>query len=415
MVGSILIWRRKEIRFGATGVVRWTNALFIIYILGIIVGLLRYDPGIEILKARHFTTILGIPLRYLMAAYRMQTVAFLFLAFALPQRYYIDRSLFLQLLKLCWFFNVILAVSGIMNYLGVANLAFSWRALEGYGVTAAMGFGKTSHGLLLLTGLFMAFAMVQLTRSYLLKILGYISIPIFIIAVLFSHSRTTILALLVGLVSLAVTFGGAQAFKGILMSLFGAMVIYVAGMLFPKLQETLSFLRVFYRGLGTAMELSAARIIAWRSLAKWLLESPSILAFGAGFQNYHYFIHLHAEAVELETGHNNYLHILAESGIAGFFVFMGWLVSILAWLISWRRTMTERTDRIVAGCFLSAILSIMAGCLTGESLAPAMGMVAWLVPFYIILGIWISYYRAQMMELDAMWQIEYADYDGTQQ
>ena len=406
----VLLGHKKRPQLGSVRMVKFTHALFIIYIIGIFVGLLRYDPILEVEKAGAFTTLFGIPVRYLMVIYRIQTVAFVFLAFTLPQRYHIDKPLFLQCLRLCWFFTIVLAVGGILNYIGAADLTFSRYVGVPGAPTLIVGFSKTNFALIMITGLLVSFAISQLTQSYILKALAAASIPLFVMALLLSQSRSSVVALIASGLFLVFVLRGTRLFKGILVALGSVITVYVVMMWFPEVRERLGFLEIFYSTSPQplrAVEVGQTRISNWTNLLKWLVVSPGILAFGAGFQNYHYFIHLHAGTVGLSTAHNNYLTILAESGIVGLSVFIGWFVSIFYWLRSWQRTVIDRTDKLIPGIFMLLMVAVMAACLTGEILAPTVGVVSWVVIFYLMLGIWISYYRTQMMELSSMWEAEY--------
>lgn len=405
LIGLVVIWRRREPILGTRKMARLTYAVFMTFIIGALVGLVRYDPSLEFVKAGSFTTFLGIPVQYLMMVYRLHIVAFLALAFVLPLRYYVDRELFLQCLVLCWFFTMVLVVLGLLTYFRVGNFSFSYGILERY--SGAMGFGRHGHANMLVAGTFMCFAMTQLTRNHLLKMFGYASIPILIIALLFTFSRTAGVALVVGAISMAITLGGARGLKGVLISLLGAIVVYVALMRFPALRE-----RFLFFAAGTPIgEISVARWSGWASLIKWLAKSPGILMFGAGFQNFHYFVNLLKEQLALEAAHNNFLHTLTELGILGFLVFIGWLVSIFTWLISWRRTMVDKVDKMIPGIFMSLMLGLAVSCMTSETLSPSAGMVSWQIHFYIIFGVWVSYYRVQMTELYAAENADYLTMD----
>jgi O-antigen ligase len=402
--------------FGSGKMVRLTYMIFLVFFAGVVIGLVRYDPAVEFAKGGSFRTLFGVPIRYLMMIYRLQTMTFLTLAFVLPLRYYIDRKLLLQFLMLCWVFTLVLAVLGILDFTGFADFRFQWGRLEEIqtGAQAGIfGFNRAAYGKMLITGMFICFAMTQLTRSYNLTILGYTSIPILVIALLFSFSRSSFVALAIGAVSLAVTLGGARAFKGILVSLFGLIVISIVLMQSPGLRERFLPLLPFLGGQQggvSAAELSSSRIEGWAAVLKWLFSSPGVVMFGVGFQNFNYYIKVYAQVGALEGGHNSWLTSLAEFGILGFLLFNAWLVAIFSWLVSWRRVMTDKVDKMMPGIFISLMLGLVASCMFSETLMPAQGMVVWLAHFYMLLGIWISYYRTQMLENFA--DVEY--FDGEQ-
>ena len=299
-----------------------------------------------------------------------------------------------------------------MNYFGIVNMAFNVREeIEGYGHLGVMGFGRAGTGLMLYTGIFMSFAMSQLTQNRLLKIVAYCSAPLLVLSLLFTWSRAIQLAMMVSAISLAFTLGGIRAIKGVMVTIIGAIIICIAVSHFPDVRERLAF----FFGEESSIMASAGRLQGWADLIKWLLKSPGVLLFGVGFQNFHYFVHLHAAAVRLEAAHNNFLNILTEFGIAGFLLFIGWLFSIFLWLVSWRREMVDKVDRMIPGIFISFMLGMVVSCLTQESLAPALGMMMVLMYFLIILGIWVSYYRTQIAEFGAIEELEYTDYAMIQQ
>jgi len=413
LISSAVIWHPTYDAFDSRKLIRVTYVMFLVLVAGVAVGFLRYDPALEVFKAGAFRTLLGIPVRFLMVAHRLQTILFLGLAIALPLRYYIDRKLFLECLFICWLFSVIMSIAGFLNFVGLVDLTF--RISEEVGLfrhVGLLGFRRAGNGLMLIAGIFMTFAMSKLTRSHLLRMAGYVSLPIMAIALFFSFSRAAVVGLLVGGTSLAITLKGRQAVKTILLGAVGGVILYVAVMQFPELQERLGFLKLFY-GAGhepvSAEEYSARRIVGWITTAKWLAGSPGVVTFGTGFQNFAYFVRFSAESVRLGAGHNNWLHMLVELGTAGFIVFNLWLIAVFRWLVSWRRTLTEPIDKLMPSIFISFMLAVTASCLTQESLAPSASLIPWLVHFYLILGIWISYYRTQMLEISS--EMEYFE-DG---
>ena len=415
LIGPWIIQHPKAEAFGSRRLTRLTYMMFFLFFVGIIVALARYDPSLEVVKAGRFKTLLGLPIRFLIAGYRMHTVAFLILAFALPLHYYIDRKLFLQCLVLCWVFSVVHAVCGMLNYFGVYNLGFSYmgdpNAAPGAGTVAVLGFLRASNGLILLMGAFMSFAVSQLTRSRILKGLVYASMPVFVMATLFTWSRATMLAIVVAAISLAGTLGGFRGFlKAMLVAVIGVVVVVLVGTQIYAVQERF----LIYSGIGAGAvsleEASAGRITGWMELLRWIAVSPGVILTGVGFQNFEYFVKIFAQVGTLAGGHNNWLHILIEFGILGFVVFNCWLLAIFFWLVSWKRTMTNRVDRMMPGIFISLMFGMSASCLTQSTFAPASAMVPWFVHFFIVLGIWISYYRTQMLES----YVDLESFDGEQ-
>jgi O-antigen ligase len=349
-----------------------------------------------------------------MALYRFNTVLFLFLAFAVPLRYHVDRPLFLQCLKICWFFTCVLAISEILDFFDIVDMAFTIERLEGYVHMGVWGFIRAGFGKMLVIGAFMSFTMTQLTKSHLLKILGYSSFPLVAVGLLCSYSRSSMVSFALSVMALIVMLGGVRAFKGLVIAVISFAAIYIIMAQLPEVQERfMTFLTLSRPGdvKLTYRDVSAGRIEGWLIMINWLLTRPDVILIGTGFQNFNYFVNLTAGAGTLESGHNSFLQVLIEVGVIGLVVFICWIVSIFSWLLRWRRSMTNPLDRMVPGIFFSLMLGLVASCAVSETLVPAAGVVILQVNIYILLGIWISYYRSQMLELNVPAEGEYADYE----
>jgi len=388
VVSPIVIFGRAAPGLRSTTATRLTYAMFAVFLVGIVVGLGRFDPAVEVMKAGSFSTIMGIPTRILMAGYRTVLVCCLILAFVLPLRYRIDDRILTECLRLVWFFSVMLAVVGVIDYLGIADMAFSYRRQAGYGHVSVLGFHRGALGIMSVSGIFLSFAATQISRRPLLTLMVYASVPLLLLALLFTWSRAALLALAVGSISLVFSLGWSRAMKGLVLTLAGTAISFLILSQFPDLAERFSM-----PSDATLSDTSAGRIQAWAGLTEWLVRQPDVLLIGAGFQNFHYYVNLSAGAVGLEAAHNNFLHILTETGIVGFMLFLAWLVSIFAWLRAWRRSAVDPSEKAAPAIFFSLMLAIVVSCLTQESLAPSFAMTPFLLHFYLVLGMFISYYR----------------------
>jgi O-antigen ligase len=390
LLSPLLLTRPAMPAFDSKLVTRATLAVLGFYVLEVGVGMTRYDPSLEAVKAGAFQAAGGLPLNILMAGYRLYAITVMTLVFVLPLRFFVDRRLFLRLLTVCWLVSLVLSVAQIIHYLDIADLGFTARTELGEEHTDLMGFNRACIGLILVFGIYLSYAMTQLTRSHLLKIIAWLSAPVLVVALLFTWSRAATLAMAVSSISLIITLGGSRAVRGIVVTAFGIAVIHLALSQYPDVAERMRFFQT-----GEIDEASVARLVTWANLATYLLQTPDILLFGTGFQNFHYFLNLSEAAVGLEAAHNNYLHALAENGIFGFTLFVGWLVSILWWVLKWRRQTTDPTTRVMCGIFLSMMIAALTSSLTQETLSPSLAMVPWTMHFYLILGLWVSWYRGE--------------------
>lgn len=393
LVGAVVIWRRPVPAFGSAWVSRLTYLMCAVFGLSVLVGLFRYDPSLEVLKYGAFTSVGGIPVNLLMGGYRLLVVVLLALAFAIPLRYCIGRSLFVQCLGLCWLLSVVLAVLGIVDFSGLADMAFSYRREAGYGRVAVLGFHRGAGGMMSVVGMLCTLAFAQSVRNLSLKVLAYGSIPVLLVALLFTWSRASLVALVATAGALVLTLGGLRALQGAFLAVAGVAITVLSGMAFPDLGDR--FITLFTDPLAVS---SAGRLEAWSALSSWLLRNPDVLLLGVGFQNFHYYVHLSAGVTELEGAHSTYLHILTENGIPGLIVFLVWLAVVLLWLRAWRRTVTEPIFRTVPAILFSMMIGVAVGCVTLELLAASRAFVPFHLHLYLLLGICLSHYRTTIAE-----------------
>jgi len=397
IIGISVIKKPKLPAFNSLLVIRFTYLLFIFFIIGIFIGFFRFNPILINIKAGTYKTLFGIPLNYLIAIYRMHIVASLYLAFIIPIHYYVNDELFLKCIKLCWIFYVILAVLALIDYFGIADTAFSFRRVEGFRHVAILGFNRASIGLMLMTGFFMSFTMIKLTKSSILRKLGYISLPIIILSLFTTFSRSAVISFFIGIITLAIMVASIKGMKGIWIALLCILFIYAGVLRFPEINKRFNFL--LSGKFDVHSGAAGTRLIGWQDTLNWLIDNPDVFILGVGFQNFHYFVNLEKKATFLEAGHSNFLHILIELGIFGFFIFIFYIISIFIWLIKWVHTISGKSSKLIPSIFIALMFAIIASCLTQESLAPSFPMVPWLIHFFIILGLWISNYRAKIIEI----------------
>jgi len=73
------------------------------------------------------------------------------------------------------------------------------------------------------------------------------------------------------------------------------------------------------------------------------------------------------------------------------------MAAICIWLWRWRRQNRDPVNQVMAGILLSIMVAMLVSSLTQESLSPSFAQVAWLVHFYLVLGLWMSWYRYETL------------------
>jgi len=398
LLASVSLFRSSYFpAFKSKRVTGLTYLMFAVYAYGIFVGFVRYSPYLAEIKSGVAKTLFGIPLPLLMAGYRTVILSSLVFAFSLPLRYRIDRRVFCQCLTLCWIFTVVLSLLVLLDYAGVADLRL--RVVDIYRFesihSGVLGYHRETLGMMLLLGFFLSLATSQATESAGHKTLVFATLPAILIALLFSWSRAAMLGTAVGIVFLCLTLGGRRGFIGVVVTVLAGVVTKVALSMFEDVSERITF---GMSGEASIQDISSGRWRGWIALLRWMADNPLTVAVGCGFQNFNYFVKLGVGGTTLTSAHNNFLNVLSEEGLIGLAVHLLWIVSILLWLISWRRSVTDPKKKAIPSIMFAAMLGILATCFFQESLSPHPLMVPFTTHFYLVLGFWIAYYRNEMME-----------------
>ncbi|NMA32182.1 MAG: hypothetical protein GX941_10325, partial [Candidatus Methanofastidiosa archaeon] len=281
----IALSRPKLPQWESRSITIMTYLLCAIFIIGILVGILRYDSSLEMVKMGTFQRFGGIPANYLMAGYRFFIVLALILAFTIPLHYAITREALIEMLNICWFFTIVLAILGIIHFMGIADMGFDYRTEDGYKNVAVLGFHRASNALMLDTGLFLSIILSQITPNVSRKNAIYLTIPIILTGILVSFSRAGFLALFVSTCSIALIFGSRGMIRNLIIGTL--LVTFLLGIIWmtPSLRQRFDMLT------DEAGDVSSnARFRSWEVLGSLYLKHPDIVIFGVGFQNFQYYL-----------------------------------------------------------------------------------------------------------------------------
>lgn len=163
------------------------------------------------------------------------------------------------------------------------------------------------------------------------RVVLYVCIIFNIYIIIVSGSRTTYLGLGIVLLYFAIK----SPLRFVMVTSLFSFILVVALSANPDLQKTLDdtleqriFSRVDIEKTEDAevgelySDLGAGRDKLTLGNALYLLENPQVIPFGAGFMN------RFDDAPGL-SAHNMYLQVIKETGLVGFYLYFGWLVSYL--------------------------------------------------------------------------------------
>ena len=364
--------------------------LLAIYFAAALVAFLRYDMSTEMANA-DLSRTLPVSLSILMTAYRIFLLVTLGAAMFLPLHFRVSRPDLARILRVCWIMSVILSVCGILDYFGVANLAFSYRRDAGYKHVSVMGFHRGPLGMISVYGLFLTVACYFIHRGGSVRKAVPLLLPLQFASLVLSWSRVALISLACASLAL-LCFPGVRHRGRLVVGLGIAAGLVMLGL---GLDDEI-YQRLFFFSTGYTDTSLDTRAQTWQSLVDVIWNDPSILLAGCGFGNFNYYYNSGMGAVSLEVAHNNYLHVLSECGVAGLAFFLTWLAVVLRWALRWQRRMTDPVVRAVHLCFTGILISAAASCLSQESLTPANATVPLVLHFFLLHGVWLAWSRTEM-------------------
>ena len=211
-----------------------------------------------------------------------------------------------------------------------------------------------------------------------------------ILYVIISHSRASWAALIiVSLVSIGILISvrKKRQFKINLSPLYIAGMV-VAGTLLLSLifSQTSNLIKHFTSIFDVYYSDNIVRLLTWKSILVYLAPSHPVL--GIGFGAFDAVFPLYADRalslmtfsnhVTMNYAHNEYLNILAETGIPGFLMFIGLLIYILYEFVSSISEAQEKDIPVLIGGFLGFINLLIIGLFSFPLRMPATAVLFWM-------------------------------------
>lgn len=220
-----------------------------------------------------------------------------------------------------------------LQNLGIINFLWNDAYKEDYDgfLSGTLGPNKIVLGMTSLFVFNLCLGIILEKHIKINKLLLYSCIILNLYIIFISGSRTTYLAL--GIILLYFAFRSPARFV-VVSSFFSVLLVALLTFnpaLNQSLEETLdkrvfgktSFFEDDEAEVGDLYtDLGSGRDRLTISNAIYILEHPQIIPFGAGFMN-------RFDKAPGLSAHNMYLQVIKETGLVGFFLYFGWLVSYL--------------------------------------------------------------------------------------
>lgn len=208
------------------------------------------------------------------------------------------------------------------------------------------GFDANETSLQLALGLPMAWYLLLITKSWLLRSLSLIYIPLALYGIFITGSRTGFIAALLGFLGVLPWLWRARfVWKLLVLSFF---IIAVIGITSLVPEKTLD--RLFSSGTELSQGTLSSRSITWSRAWLEINEAP---IFGNGLSSFRRVINKYNIDY---TAHNSYISIMVEQGIIGLLFYLAVILAVL--LQGWRVPAEQRL------LIISLLLIAVAGQFT---------------------------------------------------
>lgn len=181
------------------------------------------------------------------------------------------------------------------------------------------GFDANETSLQLALGLPMAWYLLLITKSWLLRSLSLIYIPLALYGIFITGSRTGFIAALLGFVGVLPWLWRARfVWKLVVLSFFIIAVIGVTSLVPEKTLD-----RLFSSGTELSQGTLSSRSITWSRAWLEINEAP---IFGNGLSSFRRVINKYNIDY---TAHNSYISIMVEQGIIGLLFYLAVILAVL--------------------------------------------------------------------------------------
>lgn len=254
----------------------------------------------------------------------------------------------ITLIRLIWFTTLFVCLYGLYQYhfTGVSR------------VTSTLSENHAHIGSFLVFTFFVLVGYASYTRNSAEKLWLVLSLPLIVYVLFLSASRAAIVALFCGIL---VYFIFKRNFTNKIIAIGIIFLIIFVGFDFLISIQDFQLGTAQFENLEQDISLFG-RFYIWIETVNMILENPIVLITGIGLGAFQYVMNPITPFFDgVSGGHNNYLHVLTETGIAGFMLFVYILMSFLKVSLQRARNTASRKGFIYYGYFCgTAALTVTA-------------------------------------------------------
>lgn len=287
----------------------------------------------------------------------------------------------------------LLIIAGI-HYSGLADFNYAMAQFKFHDLNrmdelaarlhqGVLGHTRESIGVLFVATFFMTMILFGPRMAVRWKVAAVAVSIVVLVESLFSYSRSSIFAIIAGLLLFAVLI---RNFRFLFMILVSLLTIGILLQAVPGLNRRFVLNdNSKYRNVNT---FTAGRLSGWGSAIEGFQEDPMGIPFGLGLRSFGEV--LKNKKVYMSHGHNIYLQALVELGLSGLILFLLFQYSVVRKI--WRqivraRVRGDRHSLWEAQLCLVLFVSVIISSLSQDNLYPEWGMHAFNVYIYFLIGV----------------------------
>ena len=250
-------------------------------------------------------------------------------------------------------------------------------------VTATLAENHAHIGSFLVFNFFVLAGYALQTKNAIEKFLITLFLPVMVYVLFLSALRAGIIALLCGT---AVYFIFRQNLASRFIAVLVILVTVYFGIDFLQNLQDYELGNAQFANLEQDLSLFG-RFYIWTETVKMIGNNPSVLVTGIGLGAYQYVMNPLTPFFDgVNGGHNNYLHILTENGIAGLVIFMYILISLLRNSFRKAREYGKRKGALYYGYFCG-LAALMVTAITQETFSVQVALHNILGYFFLITAV----------------------------
>ncbi|MFC1553413.1 O-antigen ligase family protein [candidate division KSB1 bacterium] len=230
-------------------------------------------------------------------------------------------------------------------------------------ITSTLSPNHAHIGVYISLSFFVLLGFFRITDSFIDKFLIFLTLPMMVYIVFLSSSRMGVISLLFG-IFIFLLFSKKFLPAALAVALAVFMIFFGLDYLdsLMRVDESYAGIQNLERDLSTM-----GRLYIWYGTYEMVTNNPTVLITGVGLAGFKSALLPYTQLIDGASGaHNNFIHILVETGIAGLLIFLFLIYRILKQSLFLSR-ISNNSDRFLYFGYFCGLAAIVFSCFTQET------------------------------------------------